>query len=189
MTAPGLSCSMWDLVPWPQIEPGPPALGARWLSHWTTREVPDCKVLYSMPHSKTIRLLVYLLNVLSHSVISDCLRCHGLVACQFPLSMGFSKQEYCSELPFLFPGDLPYPGIKSRSPAFQEESLLSKPLGKPYLLNISGFLLRNFIIPESFILRKTVELWNQGFFKPLSCFLDKLVSFVVFHFIKSYLFR
>ena len=36
----GLSYSMWDLVPWPGIEPGPPALGAWSLSHWTTREVP-----------------------------------------------------------------------------------------------------------------------------------------------------
>ena len=36
------SCSMWDLVPWPGIEPRPPALGARSLSHWTTREVPRC---------------------------------------------------------------------------------------------------------------------------------------------------
>ena len=35
-----LSCGMWDLVPWPGIEPGPPALGAWNLSHWTTREVP-----------------------------------------------------------------------------------------------------------------------------------------------------
>ena len=34
-----LGCGMWDLVPWPGIEPGPPALGARSLSHWTTREV------------------------------------------------------------------------------------------------------------------------------------------------------
>ena len=35
-----LSCNMWDLVPWPGIEPGPSALGAQSLSHWTTREVP-----------------------------------------------------------------------------------------------------------------------------------------------------
>ena len=34
------SCGMWDLVPSPGIEPGPPALGAGSLSHWTTREVP-----------------------------------------------------------------------------------------------------------------------------------------------------
>ena len=31
---------MWGLVPWPGIEPGPPALGTGSLSHWTTMEVP-----------------------------------------------------------------------------------------------------------------------------------------------------
>ena len=43
----GLSCDMrtlnpdiWNLVPWPGIEPAPPALGVQSLSHWTTREVP-----------------------------------------------------------------------------------------------------------------------------------------------------
>ena len=39
------------------------------------------------------------------------------VACQAPLSMEFSRQEYWSGLPFPFPGDLPNPGIKARSPA------------------------------------------------------------------------
>ena len=34
------SCSMRDVVPWPGIEPGSPALGAWTLNHWTTREVP-----------------------------------------------------------------------------------------------------------------------------------------------------
>ena len=36
-----LGCGMWDLVPRPEIEPRPPALGAQSLSHWTTREVPN----------------------------------------------------------------------------------------------------------------------------------------------------
>ena len=36
-----LGCGMWDLVSWPGIEPRPSALGARILSHWTTREVPN----------------------------------------------------------------------------------------------------------------------------------------------------
>jgi len=31
--------------------------------------------------------------------------------------MGFSRQEYCSELPFPPPGDLPDPGVKPISPA------------------------------------------------------------------------
>ena len=38
-------------------------------------------------------------------------------ACQAPLSMGFPRQEYWSELPFPSPGDLPDPGIESGSPA------------------------------------------------------------------------
>ena len=45
------------------------------------------------------------------------------VACQAPLSMGFSKQEYWSGLPFPFPEDLPDPGIEPRSPALQAEFL------------------------------------------------------------------
>ena len=39
VAAPGLSRKMWDQVPCLGIEPGAPALGARSLSHWTTREV------------------------------------------------------------------------------------------------------------------------------------------------------
>ena len=42
---------------------------------------------------------------------------------QAPLSMGFSRQEYWSELPFPSPGDLPDPGIQPMSPALQADSL------------------------------------------------------------------
>ena len=38
------------------------------------------------------------------------------VACQAPVSMGFSRQEYWSGLPCPTPGDLPDPGIKPTSP-------------------------------------------------------------------------
>ena len=48
------------------------------------------------------------------------------VACQSPLSMGFSKQEYWSGLPFPSPGDLPNPGFKLGSPALQADSLLAE---------------------------------------------------------------
>ena len=47
----------------------------------------------------------------------------GTVACQAPLSMGFSRQEYWSGLPFPSPEDLPDPGIEPRSPALQADSL------------------------------------------------------------------
>ena len=39
------------------------------------------------------------------------------VACQAPLSMGLSRQEYCSGLPFPPPKDLPDPGMEPTSPA------------------------------------------------------------------------
>ena len=45
------------------------------------------------------------------------------VAHQAPLSMGFSRQEYLSGLPFPSPGDLPNPGIEPRSPTLQADSL------------------------------------------------------------------
>ena len=42
------------------------------------------------------------------------------VAYQAPPSMGFSRQEYWSGLPFPSPGDLPDPGIEPRSPATRQ---------------------------------------------------------------------
>ena len=53
------------------------------------------------------------------------------VACKAPLSMGFSRQEYWSGLPFPSPGYLPNPGIKPRSPTLQPDALTSEPPGKP----------------------------------------------------------
>ena len=58
------------------------------------------------------------------------------VACQAPLSIGFSRQEYWSGLPCPSPGDLLNPGIKPRSPAFQVDSLPSELLWKPQLTDI-----------------------------------------------------
>ena len=45
------------------------------------------------------------------------------VARQAPLSMGFSRQEFWSGLPFPSPGDLPDEGIEPASPALQADSL------------------------------------------------------------------
>ena len=53
------------------------------------------------------------------------------VAYQAPLSMGFSRQECWSGLPFPSPGDCPDLGIEPGSPALQADALLSEPPGKP----------------------------------------------------------
>ena len=63
--------------------------------------------------------------------MSDSLQTPWTVAHQAPLSMGFSRQEYWTGLPFPSPGDLSDPGIKPRSPTLQADSLLSEPSGKP----------------------------------------------------------
>ena len=56
------------------------------------------------------------------------------VAYQASLSMGFSRQEYWSGLPFPSPGGLPDPGIEPSSPALQADALPSEPPGKPQLV-------------------------------------------------------
>ena len=58
------------------------------------------------------------------------------VAYQAPPTMGFSRQEYLSGLPFPSPGHLPDPGIKPRSPTLQADALSSEPPGKPLVLMI-----------------------------------------------------
>ena len=49
-------------------------------------------------------------------------------------SMGFSRKEYWSGLPFPSPEDLPNPGIKLGSPALQADTLTSEPPGKPKIV-------------------------------------------------------
>ena len=68
------------------------------------------------------------------SVMSDSVAT-WTVAHQASPSMGFSRQEYWSGLPFPTPGDLPHPGIEPRSPAFRGGGQMLYPLshqGSPY---------------------------------------------------------
>ena len=65
----------------------------------------------------------------SHSVVSESLRLPWTVACQAPPSLGFSRQEYWSGLPFPSPEDLLDPGIELGSPALQADPLKSEPPG------------------------------------------------------------
>ena len=58
--------------------------------------------------------------VLSHSSHVGLFVTPWTIACQAPLSIGFSKQEYRNGLSFPPPGDLPNPGIEPislKSPA------------------------------------------------------------------------
>ena len=76
------------------------------------------------------------------------------IAHQAPMSMGFSRQEYRSGLPFPSPGDLLNPGIKPGSPTLQADSLPSVPPGKPRK-DISYFQIRSLEKKET---RKTQSI-------------------------------
>ena len=64
------------------------------------------------------------------SVVSDSVT-PWTVACQAPLSMGFSRQEYWGGLPFSSAGDLPNLGLEPESPVLWADSLPSEPIEKP----------------------------------------------------------
>ena len=81
--------------------------------------------------------------VLSHVQLSET---PGTVAHQAALSMGFSRLEYWSGLPFPPPGDLPNPGIEPTcpvSPALAGGFFTIEPLGKPSRAQRSSPVLSN----------------------------------------------
>ena len=62
------------------------------------------------------------------------------IACQAPLSVGILLAIILECVSIPFPGDLPSPVIKPRSPALQVESSLTKPPGKPIYLHLHAYL-------------------------------------------------
>ena len=78
---------------------------------------------------------LFYLCVLSHFSCVQFCDTLWTIACQAPLSIGFSRQEYCSGLSCRTTGDLPDPGIKRdspASPALQADSLPLSHRGSPF---------------------------------------------------------
>ena len=65
------------------------------------------------------------MSMLGFSVTFNTLQPQG------PLSMGLSRQEYWSGLPFPPPGDIPKPGMEPSSPALADGFFTTEPPGKP----------------------------------------------------------
>ena len=80
------------------------------------------------------------------------------VACQAPLSLGVTRQEYWSGLPFPSPGDLSDPGIEPRSPALQADSLPTE------LLRVGAvkpaFSLNFFFVSQGWSVMRNVQPWK-----------------------------
>ena len=136
-----------------------------WATHWWTW---PSFLLECFPLSLLMcRIFLYVLSTnwwlavrVSRSVMSDSAT-PWTVGCQASLSMGFSRQEHWSGLPFPLPGHLPDPGIEPRSPALQADSLPSEPLGKPWLLWLYGgrYLLLDYSLSLTMFRLSTVSLF------------------------------
>ena len=94
------------------------------------------------------------------------------VGYQAPPSMGFSRQEHWSGLPFPSPEDLPDSGIEPRSPALQADALISKPPGKPkFIYRWYQILSKTLCIFLKFIFISTLQ---DGFYY-LHFTVDKII--------------
>ena len=127
-----------------------------WISTMTILSFNPSIAFYSLETHTSFPGKIFLCVALQRGPTSHCISLSLLVAqlcptlgdpmdCshQAPLSMGFSRQEYGSGLPFPSPGNLPYPGIEPRPPTLQADSLPSELPGKtPYLFNASSFLFK-----------------------------------------------
>ena len=116
-------------LPDPGIKPRSPALEADALTSEPPGKPPLCLplsyCLFSMSHklSRKYTYACVLVSVLSHFSHVRLFANLWIVACQAPLSLGFSRQEYWSGLPLPSPGDLPDPGIEPGSPTLEADAL------------------------------------------------------------------
>ena len=89
-----------------------------WIGYWLCGRNygQSIKVETEMNYQRVYKPQYLSLLLFSCWVMSNSFAAPRTVARQASLSMGFSRQEYWSKLPFPSPGDLPYPGIKPMSP-------------------------------------------------------------------------
>ena len=125
-----LSCVWFLATPCTAAYQAPPSMGFSMQEYWSgvgvTGPIFNSQSL-SLPTCVKVKV-----KSLSRVWLSAGL---WTVAHQAPLSMGFSRQEYWSGLPFPSPGDLPHPGIEPRSPTLQADALTSAPPGKPCIVS------------------------------------------------------
>ena len=86
---------------------------------------------------------LFLTESAGRSVVSDSLQPHGLTI----QSMEFSRPAYWSGEPFPSSEDLPNPGTKPRSPAWQVDSLPTEPQGRPKNTGVGSLSLLQRIFP------------------------------------------
>ena len=124
----------------------------------------------------------YVLSSCSHVwlFVTPCTIAH-----QLPLSMGFSRQEYWSGLPFPSPGNLPDPGIEPTSPAFARRFFTTEQLRKPCFGHTWYYFLELFSFYECLFL--SLLLFNHVIFSLISwkitlTFFSPAFFYILYHF-------
>ena len=90
--------------------------------------------------------------------------------------MVFSRPEYWSGWPFPSPGDFPNPGIESRSPTLQVDSLPAEQPRKPRISQIVKGILNGCVIDSSRVLRTPNKIPKQIKSKRKTCFKSTSIS-------------
>ena len=88
-----LSCYMWNLDPWPGVEPGPPALGVWQLGHWTTRDVPIVPTSDFFLFCVMIRPYISHLSLAGHLVSFQFFAIRNHTAVKYPFHVFLLKFE------------------------------------------------------------------------------------------------
>ena len=138
-----LSCVQLFATLWTIAHQAPPSMGFSRQEYWSglpfpsPGELPDPGIETTSLNSPALADRFFTTSATWETLLKvKSLSCVQLfatlwtVAHQAPPSVGFSRQEYWSGLPFPSPGDLPNPGIEPRSPALQADTLPSEPPGK-----------------------------------------------------------
>ena len=109
--------------------------------------------------SATWEALFYVLSLSLVAKSCPTLATPWTVACQPPLSMGFSREECWSGWPFPSPGDHSDSGIEPKSPALQADSLPTELWGKP-CFTLCAF--KNFLVIATAVEHVGIWIWWQA---------------------------
>ena len=135
------------------------------LCHWSSLQ----KTLECLVSTLELSELSHISCVLSHVSCVRLFEILGTIAHQAPLSMGFSRQECWSGLPFPSPGGLPHPGIKLTSltsPALAGGFFITSTTWE--VLFTSQVCPFPWCDPSGFCLNMVLPQWNQPSPLPLS---------------------
>ena len=118
-------------TPWTAAYQAPPSMGFSRQKYWSGVPLPSPLLLVILAIFTGIIKACVHAQLLSHVQLFATL---WTIICHTPLSIGFSREEYWTGLPFPPPEDLSDPGIKLKSPvspALKVDSLLLNHQGSP----------------------------------------------------------